>query len=89
MTKVNIKPLHDRVLVKPIESETVSKGGIIIPDAAKEKPLEGTVVAIGSKVDSVKVGDIILYGKFAGNELEHEGVNYLMFRESDLIAKKD
>lgn len=90
MTKVNIKPLADRVLVKPAEAEQKTAGGIIIPDTAKEKPQKGTVVAVGSgKKDepmTVKVGDEVLYGKYSGTELNVEGNDYLMMRESDILA---
>lgn len=88
--KVNITPLHDRVLVKAAEAETKSAGGIIIPDTATEKPQRGTVVAVGSgkpeEPMTVKVGDTVLYGKYAGTELQVEGVDYLIMRESDILA---
>lgn len=87
---VNIKPLADRVVVKPAEAEATTKGGIIIPDSAKEKPQRGTVVAVGGgKKDepmTVKVGDSILYGKYSGTELTIEGEDYLIMRESDIFA---
>lgn len=87
---LNITPLADRVLVAPAAAEETTKGGIIIPDTAKEKPQRGTVVAVGSgKKDepmTVKVGDTVLYGKYAGTELAVEGVDYLMMRESDILA---
>ncbi|HRK28655.1 MAG TPA: co-chaperone GroES [Chitinophagales bacterium] len=87
---VNIKPLADRVVVKPAEAETTTKGGIIIPDSAKEKPQRGTVVAVGGgKKDepmTVKVGDSVLYGKYSGTELTIEGEDYLIMRESDIFA---
>lgn len=87
---VNIKPLADRVVVKPAEAEATTKGGIIIPDSAKEKPQRGTVVAVGGgKKDepmTVKVGDSILYGKYSGTELSIEGEDYLIMRESDIFA---
>ncbi|OWY23764.1 co-chaperone GroES [Sphingobacteriales bacterium UPWRP_1] len=87
---VNIKPLADRVVVKPAEAEAKTKGGIIIPDSAKEKPQKGTVVAIGGgKKDepmTVKVGDSVLYGKYAGTELTIDGEDYLIMRESDIFA---
>jgi len=87
---VNIKPLADRVLVEPMEAETKTASGIIIPDNAKEKPQKGTVVAIGNgKKDeplTVKVGDVVLYGKYGGTELKLEGTDYLMMRESDILA---
>jgi len=87
---VNIKPLADRVLVKPAEAETKTKGGIIIPDTVKEKPQRGEIIAIGNgKKDeplTVKVGDVVLYGKYAGTEVTVEGENYLIMRESDIFA---
>ncbi|WP_370391638.1 co-chaperone GroES [uncultured Winogradskyella sp.] len=87
---VNIKPLADRVLVEPMEAETKTASGIIIPDNAKEKPQKGTVVAVGNgKKDeplTVKVGDVVLYGKYGGTELKLEGKDYLMMRESDILA---
>jgi chaperonin GroES len=87
---LNIKPLADRVLVEPMEAETKTASGIIIPDNAKEKPQKGTVVAIGNgKKDeplTVKVGDTVLYGKYGGTELKLEGKDYLMMRESDIMA---
>jgi chaperonin GroES len=87
---VNIKPLADRVLVTPAEAEQKTAGGIIIPDTAKEKPQKGTVVAVGpGKKDepmTVKVGDAVLYGKYAGTELSIEGENYLIMKESDILA---
>jgi chaperonin GroES len=90
MTKINIKPLADRVLIEPAEAEEKSAGGIIIPDTAKEKPQRGTVVAAGpGKKDeplTVKVGDNVLYSKYAGTELTHEGNTYLILREADIVA---
>ena len=87
---LNIKPLADRVLVEPQQAETKTASGIIIPDNAKEKPQKGTVVAVGNgKVDeplTVKVGDAVLYGKYAGTELKLEGTDYLIMRESDILA---
>lgn len=88
--KVHIKPLADRVLVTPAEAEQKTAGGIIIPDTAKEKPQKGTIVAVGpGKKDepmTVKVGDTVLYGKYAGTELTLEGENYLIMKESDILA---
>ena len=88
--KVNITPLHDRVLVQAAEAETKSAGGIIIPDSATEKPQRGQVIAVGSgKPDepmTVKVGNTVLYGKYAGTELNIDGTEYLMMRESDILA---
>lgn len=87
---MNLKPLADRVLVEPAAAEEKTAGGIYIPDTAKEKPQKGTVVAVGNgKPDepmTVKVGDSVLYGKFAGTELSVEGKDYLIMRESDLFA---
>ncbi|HLU17331.1 MAG TPA: co-chaperone GroES [Edaphocola sp.] len=89
-TEVNIKPLHDRVIVKAAEAETKTAGGIIIPDTAKEKPSRGTIVAAGpGKKDepmSVKVGDVVLYSKYAGTEINIDGQELLIMRESDIIA---
>ena len=90
MSQVNIKPLADRVLVEPAAAEEKTASGIIIPDTAKEKPQKGSVVAIGSgKKDeplTVKVGDNILYGKYAGTEINVDGKDYLIMRESDIFA---
>ena len=88
--ELNIKPLADRVLVEPAAAETTTASGLIIPDNAKEKPQKGTVVAVGpgtkdEKV-TVKVGDSVLYGKYAGTELKLEGNDYLIMRESDILA---
>ena len=87
---MNIKPLADRVLVVPAPSEERPIGGIIIPDTAKEKPLKGEVVAVGNGTKDeemlVKVGDTILYGKYAGTELELDGNKYLIMRQSDILA---
>jgi len=88
--KVNITPLHDRVIVKPAAAETKTAGGIIIPDTAKEKPQRGTVIAAGpGKKDepvTVKAGDTVLYGKYAGTEISFEGEELLIMRESDILA---
>jgi chaperonin GroES len=90
MAKLKIKPLGDRVLIQPNVAEAKTASGIIIPDTAKEKPQRGVVVAVGpGKPDeptTVKVGDEVLYGKYAGTELNLEGKDYLMMRESDLLA---
>ena len=90
MSKVNIKPLADRVLVEPAAAEEKTAGGIIIPDTAKEKPMRGKIVAVGDgKKDepiTVKVGDTVLYGKYAGTELSVDGKDYLIMRESDIYA---
>jgi len=90
MSKVNIKPLADRVLVEPSQAEETTSSGIIIPDTAKEKPQQGSVIAVGNgKKDeplTVKVGDTILYGKYAGTEITVDGKEYLIMRESDIFA---
>ena len=90
MSKINIKPLADRVLVEPSEAETKTSSGIIIPDSAKEKPQKGKIVAVGpgTKENTVtlKTGDIVLYGKYAGTELNHNGVDYLIMKENDILA---
>ncbi|MBW7870101.1 MAG: co-chaperone GroES [Flavobacteriia bacterium] len=90
MSKISIKPLADRVLVEPAAAETKTASGIIIPDTAKEKPQQGTVVAVGKgKKDepmTVKVGDKVLYGKYSGSELKWEGKDYLIMKESDILA---
>ncbi len=87
---MNIRPLADRVLVLPAAAETKTVGGIIIPDTAKEKPLKGTVVAAGAgtkdEVMELKEGDIILFGKYAGTEIEHEGEKYMIMRQADVMA---
>ena len=87
---MTIKPLSDRVLIKPVEAEMKTAGGIIIPDSAKEKPLKGTVIATGNGTKDeemlVKAGDTVLYGKYAGTELEADGEKYLMMRQSDILA---
>ncbi|MDD2621459.1 MAG: co-chaperone GroES [Bacteroidales bacterium] len=88
--KVNVKPLADRVLIEPAPAEQKTSGGIIIPDTAKEKPQKGTVVAVGNgKKDepmTVKVGDTVLYGKYSGTELNIDGNDYLIMKESDIFA---
>ena len=85
-----IRPLADRVLVEPQEAQTKTVSGIYIPDSAQEKPQQGTVIAVGSgKKDEpmeVKEGDVVLYGKYAGTELELEGEKYLIMRQSDVLA---
>ena len=87
---MNIKPLADRVLVKPAPAEE-KIGGIIIPDTAKEKPLQGTVVAVGTGTKDEEMflaeGDTVLYGKYSGTELEFGGEKFLMMRQSDVLAK--
>ena len=88
--KMNIKPLADRVFVKPAEAEMKTAGGIIIPDTAKEKPQKGTIVAVGpGKKDepmTLKVNDTVLYGKYSGTEIQYDGETYLIMRESDIYA---
>jgi chaperonin GroES len=90
MSELSIKPLADRVVVEPAAAETKTASGIIIPDSAKEKPQEGIIVAVGAgKKDeplTVKVGDKVLYGKYSGTELKLNGKDYLIMRESDILA---
>ena len=90
MSKVSFKPISDLVLVKPAAAEETTKGGIIIPDTAKEKPQRGTVIAVGTgKKDepiTVKVGDTVLYGKYSGTEITLENEEYLIMRESDILG---
>jgi chaperonin GroES len=92
---MNIKPLHDRVVIKRMEEEKVSAGGIVIPDSATEKPIRGEVVAVGTgkALDNgqtrelqVKVGDKVLFGKYSGTEVKIDGTEYLVVREDDLFA---
>jgi len=92
---MNIKPLEDRVILKPMEAETKTSGGIIIPDNAKEKPQKGEVIAVGpGKVNdkgqkiamSLKIGDKVLYGKYSGTEVAVDGTDYLIVREGDVLA---
>lgn len=87
---MTIKPLADRVIVEPAAAETKTASGIIIPDTAQEKPQKGTVVAVGNgKKDepmTVSVGDTVLYGKYAGTEFKYEGSDFLIMRESDILA---
>ena len=92
---MNVKPLSDRVIVKPLEAEQKTAGGIIIPDNAKEKPQKGEVVAVGpGKISDngqkiameVKKGDKVLYGKYSGSEVTVDGVEYMIMRESDILA---
>jgi chaperonin GroES len=93
--EVNVKPLADRVLVKPAPAEEKTKSGIIIPDTAKEKPMQGEIIAVGQGkltedgkliAMQVKVGDTVLYGKYSGTEISLEGNEYLIMRESDIFA---
>jgi chaperonin GroES len=90
MSKLNITPLADRVLIKVSEAETKTASGIIIPDNAQEKPQKGKIAAIGKGTKenpiTVKVGDTVLYGKYAGTELKHEEEDYLIMKESDIFA---
>ena len=90
MSKLNIKLLADRVLIEPLEAETKTASGIIIPDSAKEKPQKGNVVAVGPGTKenpvTVKVGNEVLYGKNSGTELKLENNDYLIMRESDILA---
>lgn len=95
MAKINLKPLADRVIVKPKEAEETTKSGIILPDTAKEKPNEGTVIAVGpgkvaddgkTIVPEVKVNDKVLYGKYSGTEVVVNEETYLIMRESDIFA---
>ncbi len=87
---MNIKPLADRVLVKPAPAEEKTVSGIIIPDTAKEKPLQGTVLAVGNGTKDeemvLKANDIVLYGKYSGTEVEIDGEKYLIMRQSDVLA---
>ena len=92
---MKIRPLQDRIVVKRLEGETKTKGGIIIPDSAKEKPIEGKVVAVGNgkilkdgkvRPVDVKVGDTILFGKYSGNEVKIDGEEHLLIREDDVLA---
>ncbi len=98
MGKLKIRPLGDRLVVEPLEAVEKTKGGIILPDTAKEKPQEGKVVAVGKgKTDEngklipmeVKIGDKILYGKYAGTEVTIDGVEYMILREEDVLAIVD
>lgn len=87
---MNIKPLADRVLIQPTPAEEVTMSGIIIPDSAKEKPLKGTVLAVGNGTKDeemvLKEGNNVLYGKYAGTEIELDGDKYLIMRQSDVLA---
>jgi chaperonin GroES len=87
---MNFKPINDRVVVKPAPAEEKTKGGIIIPDTAKEKPQKGEVVAVGPGKDdikmTVKTGDVVLYGKYAGQEMSLDGTDYLIMREDDILV---
>jgi chaperonin GroES len=87
---MNIKPLADRVLIQPAAAEEKTASGIIIPDSAKEKPLKGSVIAVGKGTKDeemvVKIGDQVLYGKYAGTELELDNEKYIIMRQSDILA---
>ncbi|NDK37839.1 co-chaperone GroES [Pseudoxanthomonas gei] len=91
----NIKPLYDRVVIKRVEEEKLSAGGIVIPDSATEKPIKGTVVAVGDgkaldngsiRAPKVKVGDQVLFGKYSGTEVKLDGTDYLVVKEDDIFA---
>ena len=89
--KISFKPLGNRVVIEPSDTEEqMSSGGIYIPDTAKEKPQRGKIVAVGPGTKenpiTVKVGDIVLYGKYSGTELQHDGMDYLIMKESDILA---
>jgi len=90
MAEINVKPLSDRVVVEPLEAEVVTSSGIIIPDSAKEKPQKGTVVAVGPGVGDVKMqvkkGDLVLYGKYTGTEINVDGKDFLIMQESEILA---
>ncbi len=96
MAKVNLRPLDDRVVVQPSEAEETTAGGIVLPDSAREKPQRGTVVAVGpgKLLDngnrgelSVAVGDVVIYGRYGGSEIEVDGQEMKILRESDILAK--
>ena len=96
MAKLKIRPLDDRVVVEPIEAEQTTAGGIVLPDSAKEKPQRGTIVAVGpgrlldsgERGDlSVAVGDVVIYGKYGGSDIEVDGNEVKILRESDILAK--
>ena len=96
MAKISIRPLDDRIVVEPMEAESTTAGGIVLPDAAQEKPQRGTVVAVGPGrlLDSgergelsVNIGDEVIYGKYGGTEIEVEGQDVKILRESDILAK--
>ena len=96
MAKINLRPLDDRIVVRPLEAEETTAGGIVLPDSAKEKPPRGTVIAVGlgKLLDSgergelsVAVGDEVIYGKYGGTEIEVDGAEVKILRESDILAK--
>ena len=91
----NIKPLYDRVVIKRVEEEKLSAGGIVIPDSATEKPIKGSVIAVGDgkaldngsvRAPKVKVGDQVLFGKYSGTEVKLDGTDYLVVKEDDIFA---
>ena len=90
MADIKIKPLADRVLIKPMEAEQKTASGIIIPDTAKEKPQKGTIISVGPGTKDekmeVKPGDVVLYGKYAGTEITIDGVDYLIMKQLDILA---
>jgi chaperonin GroES len=90
MGNVKIKPLADRVLIEPLAAEEKTSSGIIIPDTAKEKPQKGTIIAVGPGTKDekmeVKAGDAVLYGKYSGTELTMDGKDFLIMRQSDILA---
>ncbi len=92
---MNLKPLYDRVVVKPIEADEVTAGGIVIPDNAKEKPTKGEIIAVGEgkaldngsvRAPKVKVGDKVIYGQYSGSAYKHEGTEYKIVKEDDILA---
>ena len=97
MAAIKLQPLADRIVVKPLPREEVTKGGIVLPDTAKEKPQEGEILAVGPGkmtedgkriVLDVKVGDIVIYAKYGGTEIKINGEDLIILRESDVLAKK-
>ena len=90
---MSLKPINDRVVVKPAPADEKTKGGIIIPDTAKEKPQRGEIIAVGPGKDgnamTVQEGDVVLYGKYSGQELQHKGESYLIMREDDILVILD
>jgi len=88
-----MRPINDRVLVKPADAEETTKGGLIIPDTAKEKPQRGTIIAVGPGKDdvkmTVKIDDVVLYGKYAGQEVSHNGEDFLIMKEDDILLILD
>ena len=94
-TRLTVRPLHDRIVVRPMEQEEVTRGGVILPDSAKEKPNRGKVLAVGSGRTTdegkvipldVKVGDVVLYGKYSGTEIKLDGQEYMILQERDILA---